>query len=338
MKKIDVYSAVGCRLCHDITEMKDGFKGARFRRGHIIQPQDIPVMLDMGKKTVYVWDEAAGLVHEEDAAKSIAEMIKTENTVFTEVSEGKIVMLADSDGMVKLDTELLGAVNSVGDITIATLPDHYPVKKGARMASMRIVPLATERSKIEKAQRLCSGKKLIQLLPYKNLKAGIIITGSEFYSGRVEDKFEKIARAKLRKYPCEIIGVQICDDDTDMICGAARQFMQDGAELIIFSGGMSVDPDDVTPLAVNMLGAEVVSYGVPSQPGNMTLVAYLGDVTLLGVPGAAVSLPVTVFDVLLPQVFTGEKFTSRQLINLAQGGLCQLCEQCHFPNCSFGRY
>ena len=265
-------------------------------------------------------------------------MIKTENTVFTNVSEGKIVMIAETDGMLKVDTSLLNAVNSVGDITIATLPNHYPVKKGARLASMRIVPLATEVEQIEKAKKLCENKKLIQLLPYKHQKAGIIVTGSEFYNGRIEDKFSQISQNKLKKYPCDILGVEICDDDADMICAAAQNFIKSGAELIFFSGGMSVDPDDVTPSAIKQLGAEIVSYGVPSQPGNMTLVAYFDDVTLLGVPGAAVSLPVTVFDVVLPQVFTKEKFTKQQLINLAEGGLCQLCELCHFPNCTFGRY
>lgn len=338
MKKIDVYSAVGLPLCHDITAMKEGFKGALFKRGHIIEQKDIPVLLDLGKKTVYVWEEAENLIHEDDAAIELENLLKTENTVFTDVVEGKTVMLADCDGMFKVDTQLLTAINSIDDITVTTLPNHYPVKKGERLASMRIVPLATDKENIEKAQQLCNGKKVADLLPYKHLKAGIIITGSEFYAGRIKDRFEAIAKNKLANYPCTVIGAKICDDNTDMICCAAESFIAQGADIVIFSGGMSVDPDDVTQAAIGQLGAEIVSYGVPSQPGNMTLVAYLGDVALLGVPGAAVSLPTTVFDVLLPQVFAGEKFTKQQLVNLAEGGLCQLCSQCHFPNCTFGRY
>ena len=338
MKKIDVYSAVGLPLCHDITAMKDGFKGALFKRGHIIEQKDIPVLLDLGKKTVYVWEEAENLIHEDDAAVELANLLRTENTVFTDVAEGKTAMLADCDGMFKVDTQLLTAINSIDDITVTTLPNHYPVKKGARLASMRIVPLATDKGNIEYAKKLCRGKQVVELLPYKHLKAGVIITGSEFYTGRIKDRFEDIARAKLANYPCMVIGAKICDDSTDMICCAAESFIAQGADIVIFSGGMSVDPDDVTQAAIGQLGAEIVSYGVPSQPGNMTLVAYLGDVALLGVPGAAVSLPTTVFDVLLPQVFAGEKFTKQQLVNLAEGGLCQLCSQCHFPNCTFGRY
>lgn len=329
---------MGQPLCHDITAMREGFKGAWFKRGHVIKEEDIPVLLDMGKKTVYVWEEKENLVHEEEAAKRIAAALKTENTYYTEVSEGKILMLAEIDGMLKIDTELLKELNSVGDITVAALPDHYPIKKGARIASMRIVPLATQNEQLEKAEMLCKGKNPIQLLPYKALKAGIIITGSEFYSGRIKDRFADIARAKLSGYPCEIIGCSICDDDTEMICKSAENFIGQGADLVIFSGGMSVDSDDVTVEAVKNLGADIVSYGVPAQPGNMTLVAYRDNVTLLGVPGAAVSLPVTVFDVVLPQIFTGVRFTKQELVNLAEGGLCQLCEVCHYPNCTFGRY
>ena len=338
MKKLEIQNAVGRPLCHDITAMRDGFKGAWFKRGHIITEEDIPVLLDMGKKTVYVWEENDNLVHEEDAAKRIAASVKIENTVFTEVSEGKILMIADADGMIRVDTELLRKINSIGDITIATLPDHYPVKKGARIASMRIVPLVTEKSQIEKLEELCREDKLIQLMPYRPFKAGIIVTGSEFYSGRIKDRFCDIAKAKLEKYNCDIIGCDICDDDAGMICSSAEKFISQGADLLVFSGGMSVDSDDVTTDAVKQLGADIVSYGVPAQPGNMTLVAYKDNVTLIGVPGAAVSLPVTVFDVVLPQVFAGVKFTKKELINLADGGLCQLCKECHYPNCTFGRY
>ena len=123
-----------------------------------------------------------------------------------------------------------------------------------------------------------------------------------------------------------------------MIVGAGRTLLAEGAELLILSGGMSVDPDDLTPSAIREMGAEIVSYGVPSQPGNMTLVAYLDQAALLGVPGAAISRPTTMFDVLLPQIFCGDPLTKDDLIRLGEGGLCQMCDNCHFPNCTFGRY
>ena len=203
---------------------------------------------------------------------------------------------------------------------------------------MRIVPLVTQESQIEAAEALCRGEKLVDLRPYQHRKIGVIITGSEVYSGRIQDKFEPVVRAKMKKYPAEILGVTICDDDLDMIVTAARSYLEQGADFLIFTGGMSVDPDDLTPTAIRQLGADVVSHGVPSQPGNMTLVAYLDEVAILGVPGAAISLPTTMFDVLLPQIFTGDKLMKEDLVNLGDGGLCQLCHNCHFPNCTFGRY
>lgn len=338
MKKVKVQDAIGMTLCHDITAMVDGFKGAAFKRGHVITQEDIPKLLDIGKQHVFIWEENAGEIHEEDAARRLSQMTAVDGAHYGSISEGKVQLFADQDGMFRVDKALLAAVNRIGDITITTLPDHYPVKAGDRLASMRIVPLVTEERQIAEAEALCADKQLYDLRPFKPLKVGIIITGSEIYHGRIKDKFERVARAKLAHYPAEILGVHVCDDELDMIVGAGRALLAEGAELLIFSGGMSVDPDDLTPSAIREMGAEIVSYGVPSQPGNMTLVAYLDQAALLGVPGAAISRPTTMFDVLLPQIFCGDPLTKDDLIRLGEGGLCQMCDNCHFPNCTFGRY
>lgn len=338
MKKVKVQDAIGMTLCHDITAMVDGFKGAAFKRGHVITQEDIPKLLDIGKQHVFIWEENAGEIHEEDAARRLSQMTTVNGAHYGSISEGKVQLFADQDGMFRVDKALLAAVNRIGDITITTLPDHYPVKAGDRLASMRIVPLVTEERQIAEAEALCAGKQLYDLRPFKPLKVGIIITGSEIYHGRIKDKFERVARAKLAHYPAEILGVHVCDDELDMIVGAGRALLAEGAELLIFSGGMSVDPDDLTPSAIREMGAEIISYGVPSQPGNMTLVAYLDQAALLGVPGAAISRPTTMFDVLLPQIFCGDLLTKDDLIRLGEGGLCQMCDNCHFPNCTFGRY
>lgn len=338
MKKINVENAVGMELCHDITEMNDGFKGVAFKRGHIIREEDIEHMLNIGKRTVFVWEENAGEIHEDDCARRMAAMANVEGAHYTEPAEGKVLLFADRRGLFRVNTELLRKVNFIGDITISTLPDHYPVEAGARLASMRIVPLVTKEEQIIEAEKLCAEEKLLDLRPYQDKKLGVIITGSEVYTGRIKDKFEPVVRAKMKQYPCQIIGTTICDDDLDMIVGAAKKHLENGADFLIFTGGMSVDPDDLTPTAIRKLGADIVTHGVPSQPGNMTLVAYLGDVPILGIPGAAIKLPTTIFDVLLPQVFAGDKITRDELINLGDGGLCQMCKACHWPNCTFGRY
>lgn len=338
MKKVNVEDAVGMTLCHDITAMRDGFKGAAFRRGHVIRPEDIPELLNLGKKHVFIWEENAGELHEEDCALRMAAMARVEGAHYEGPSEGKVLLKADVRGMFRVDTDLLREINSIGDITISTLPDHYPAEPGARLASMRIVPLVTKEAQILQAEALCRERKLLDLRPYQPRKTGVIITGSEVYSGRIQDKFEPVVRAKLARYPGEILGVRICDDDLDMITGAAKDFLRMGADFLIFTGGMSVDPDDLTPTAIRCLGAQIITHGVPSQPGNMTLAAYLGDAAILGVPGAAISLPTTMFDVLLPQIYAGDKLTKQELINLGDGGLCQQCKVCRFPNCTFGRY
>ena len=338
MKKIPVEQAVGMTLCHDITAIRDGFKGAAFRRGHVIEAGDVEKLKDLGKRTVFIWEENAGELHEEDCALRMAAMAPVTGAHYTPPSEGKVVLVADAAGMLRVDVELLAQINGIGDITITTLPDHYPVQPGMRLASMRIVPLVTQERQIIRAEELCRERPLLRLLPYRARRAGLIVTGSEVYSGRIQDKFEPVVRRKLAAYPGALLDVTLCDDDVDMIVSAARALLSRGADFLIFTGGMSVDPDDVTPAAVRRLGARVVRHGAPAQPGNMTLVAYLGDIPLLGVPGAAISMPTALFDVLLPAIYAGEAIEPADLIRLGDGGLCQQCDACHYPNCTFGRY
>ena len=338
MEKIKIQDAVGRALCHDITEMHEGFKGVAFKRGHIIQLADIEHMLRIGKQHVFVWEAQAGEIHEDDCARRMAAMAPVEGAHYTEPAEGKVLLIADHRGFFRVNRRLLNRINSIADITICTLPDHYPVEAGARLASMRIVPLVTKEEQILEAEKLCEKETLLDLRPYRQRRIGVIITGSEVYHGRIHDKFGTVIRSKLDQYPSQILGISICDDDTEMIVDAAKSHLENGADFLIFTGGMSVDPDDLTPTAIRKLGAEIVSYGVPSQPGNMTLVAYLGEIPILGVPGAAMKLPTTVFDVLLPQIFAGDRITREELTELADGGLCQMCEACHWPNCTFGRY
>lgn len=340
MRKVNVEEAVGLTLCHDVTGISQDFKGPAFRRGHVIRPEDVEKLLDLGKRHVFIWEENAGEIHEEDAARRLAALSAVEGGDFTGPSEGKMVLTARREGLLRVNVPLLRAVNSIGDITISTLPDHYPVKPGDKLASMRIVPLVTQERQILRAEQLCreSGRPLLELLPYRKKKVGIIITGSEICSGRVQDLFQPVIRRKVEPFGAFVLGCTFCDDSLDMLEAAIRDYLDQGARLIVMTGGMSVDPDDVTPSAIRGCGARVVSHGVPSQPGNMLMLAYLGDVALVGVPGAAAKLPTTTFDVLLPQLMTNEKLTREDLIRLGDGGFCQSCPSCRWPNCTFGRY
>ena len=341
MKKIKTEDAVGMTLCHDITEVRDGFKGRAFRRGQVITEADIPHLLNLGKKHIYIWEENAGEIHEEDAALRLAALAPVDGATYSGPSEGKMTLTADRDGLFLVNRPLLDAINQIGEITIATLPDHYPVQKGMKLCGARIVPLVCQEQEVIEAERMAleADRPLMELLPYRqHLPVGIIVTGSEVYSGRIQDKFEPVIRSKVGAFHADVLGCIFCDDDLTMLLSAIEKWKNRGAKLIIMTGGMSVDPDDLTPTAIRQCGAEVVTQGVPAQPGNMFTVAYLEDITILGVPGAAIHAKTTMLDVILPQAVTGRKFTRQELRSLGAGGLCQTCGECHYPNCTFGRY
>lgn len=341
MKKVKTEDAIGMTLCHDITEVRDGFKGRAFQRGHVITEADVPHLLNLGKRHIFIWEENAGEIHEEDAALRLAALAPVEGAVYSGPSEGKMTLTAQIDGLFRVNRALLDAMNQIGQITITTLPDHYPVKAGMKLAGARIIPLTCRESEIIQAERLASEahRPLMQLIPYRmHLPVGIIVTGSEVYSGRIQDKFEPVIREKVSAFSADVLGCIFCDDDLTMLLSAIEKWKARGAKLIIMTGGMSVDPDDLTPAAIRQSGAAVVTQGVPAQPGNMFTVAYLDDTTILGVPGAAIHAQTTMLDVALPQAFAGIPFTRQELRSLGAGGLCQGCGECHFPNCTFGRY
>lgn len=341
MKKVKTEDAVGLILCHDITEVRDGFKGCAFRRGHVVTQGDISHLLNLGKKHLYVWEEQAGEIHEEDAAIRLSKLVQLPNAAYTGPSEGKMSLTAQENGLFRVNRPLLNQINQIGDITIATLPDHYPVTAGMQLAGERIIPLVCPEEEIRTAEALVreADRPLMELIPYRNgLPVGIIVTGSEVYSGRIKDKFEPVVRKKLTQYHADILGTIFCDDDLNMLISSIRKWINRGTKLILMTGGMSVDPDDLTPAAIRGCGAEIVTQGLPAQPGNMFTVAYYEDVTILGVPGAAIHSKTTMLDVILPQAFTGVRFTREELRCLGAGGLCQGCNSCRWPNCTFGRY
>ncbi len=341
MKKIRTQDAVGLTLCHDITEVRDGFKGRAFRRGHVVTKEDVDHLLDLGKKHLYIWEENAGEIHEEDAALRLAAMAPVEGAEWTGPSEGKMTLTAKRDGLFRVNKPLLDEINQIGEITIATLPDHYPAKAGDKLCGLRIIPLVCQETEIEtaEAKTRAADRPLMELIPYReNLSVGIIVTGSEVFSGRIRDRFEPVVREKVAPFGADVLGCIYCDDDLGMLRSAIDKWYDRGTQVLVMTGGMSVDPDDLTPTAIRESGAGVVTQGVPAQPGNMFTVAYLGDMTILGVPGAAIHAKTTMLDVVLPQVFTGAPFTRQELRSLGAGGLCQTCGACHYPNCTFGKY
>ena len=339
MKKIRVEDAIGQTLCHDITGIYDGFKGVMFSRGDVIRSEDIPQLLDIGKSHVFIWEPDADEVHEDDAALAAAEAVCGPGIRYDgKPSEGKIVMYAETNGLFCVKREALKEINSVDDYTMACIPGMTGVYGGAKLGGIRIVPLVTKRANVESLIKIAKDNDpVFTVLQYKKLKCGVIITGSEIYHGRIKDKFEPILRAKLGVFDAEFIGAVKCPDDLEMILEAIAGYKEQGADVILLTGGMSVDPDDLTPTAIRSCGARLVTQGMPMQPGNMLTIAYLGDTALIGVPGASMHSPVTSLDVFLPRVFAGLEIAPGDIPGLGEGGFCLACKECTYPACYFGR-
>lgn len=338
MKLIDTKDAVGQVLCHDITQIIKGVtKDAVFRKGHVIREEDIPVLLSVGKDHIYIWENDETKLHENDAAQILYEMCADKNVHPSEVKEGKIEVIADSDGLLKVDREKLIAVNSIGEMMIAGRHSNIPVKKGDKIAGTRIIPLVIEREKMDSAKQLCKDGSIYSIKPYQIKKCAIITTGNEVYHKRIEDTFTPVIEAKLSEYGCEVMAHEICSDDHEMITGAILSAINNGAEMVVCTGGMSVDPDDKTPLAIKNTGARIVSYGAPVLPGAMFLLSYYGDIPVVGLPGCVMYARRTIFDLCLPRLLARDEITANDLSSLGEGGLCLGCEVCIYPNCGFGK-
>ena len=339
MRKLKIEDAVGHTLCHDMTGISEGKKGVLFSRGHVVAEEDIPRLLDIGKNHVFVWEPGADEIHENDAALAVAEAVCGKNVTYDKApSEGKVLMYSEHRGLFRLNRSALKEINSTPDYTIACLPDMTDVSGGDKLGGIRIVPLVTERENMNRAVGIANKHRhVFEVVPYKPLRCGVIITGSEVFFGRINDKFEPIMRRKLGAFDAEILGVTKCPDDLDTIVTTIKDYINRGAELILLTGGMSVDPDDLTPAAVRATGADIMTQGMPMQPGNMLMVAYSESTVLLGVPGASMHSPVTSLDVFLPRIFAGLKVTKDDIPGLGEGGFCSVCTTCTYPRCYFGR-
>lgn len=339
MKLMKTEDAVGQILCHDITQIIPGVtKDAVFRKGHVIQERDVPVLLSVGKDHIYIWENDEHMLHENEAAEILYEMCKNDNMSPSDIKEGKIELIAECDGLLKVDSERLNLVNSLGEMMIASRHGNFPVKKGDKLAGMRVIPLVIEKEKMERAKAAAGERPIFELKPFLHKKVGIVTTGNEVYHGRIEDKFTPVLKAKLAEYDTELIGHRISDDDPKRVTEYIKELFSLGADMVLCSGGMSVDPDDRTPLAIKNTGANIVTYGAPVLPGAMFMLAYYeGDRPVIGLPGCVMYAKRTVFDLVLPRIMAGEMLKKEDLDLLGEGGLCLSCPVCTFPNCGFGK-
>jgi hypothetical protein len=350
MKLINTVDAEGAVLCHDITQIIKGVtKDAVFRKGHVVTKEDIPVLLSVGKDQLYVWEKQEGMLHENDAAEILCAMSKNDYMDRSEAKEGKIELKASCDGLLKVNNAGLKAVNGFGQMMIATRHGNFAVKKGDKLAGTRIIPLVIEEEKMKAADEArkaaTGGAPILELKPFVHKKVGIVTTGNEVYYGRIQDTFTPVIREKFAEFDSEVIAHDTWNDDDTKVTASILKMIEAGADIVCCTGGMSVDPDDKTPLAIKNTGARIVSYGAPVLPGAMFLLAYYEvkegpnprTVAIMGLPGCVMYSKRTIFDLVLPRVMADDEVTADDLAGLGQGGFCLNCKVCTFPNCGFGK-
>lgn len=340
MRLVKTVDAVGKTICHDITEIvKDVKKGVRFKKGHIVTKDDVDVLHQLGKFNLYIWeDEDNDYVHENDASEILISMCINENMTRSEVKEGKIDLFSKVDGLFKINVDELNKLNRFNDIIISARHNNYPIKVGDKLLGTRIIPLMIQQQKLDEAVLANNGAKIFDILPYKVKNVAVITTGSEVYKGLIKDTFTPVIKSKLEEFNVKIVKHEIISDNLDDIVSKIKEFKSNDIDMIICTGGMSVDPDDLTPTAIRKSGANLVSYGTPVLPGAMFLLAYFDDDTpIIGLPGCVMYSKRTIFDIVLPRLLCKDKISKDDIARLGNGGLCLDCDICHYPNCQFGK-
>lgn len=349
MNTVHLNEAVGMVLAHDITEIREGeFKGPAFRKGHVIREEDICHLQRLGKEKFFVLNIADDEMHEDSAAYELTYSLMGHGVEISGAPrEGKINLVASQNGLLKVDKDRLLQFNLLGDVVCSTLHNNTVVSKGELVASVKTVPLLIKKATVEKASDIAGTSRnmdaeyrrtgLVEVKEMRAPAAGLVITGNEIYYNRIQDAFAPVIRKKIEAYGGEVRGIFYAPDDEGFIEARLRELLDNGADLIITTGGMSVDPDDVTRFAIRKLGAGDITYGSPVLPGAMFLIAYLREIPILGIPACGMYHKATVFDMVLPRVLAGERLGRRELAELGHGGLCMKCDTCAYPRCPFGK-
>jgi len=340
LKKIELQEAVGTKLVHDITEIRPGeFKGPAFRKGHTVCNEDLCHLQKLGKNHLYLIDLEEDEIHENQAASILAKGLAGDGVVWEDnPREGKINLLAGRDGLLIVNTVSLAAFNMVEEVMCATLHNHTLVKKGELVAATRAIPLVMQRAPIDRAAAIArQNGAVVSVKQLRCARVGLMITGNEVYHGLIEDRFAPVLTEKVEGLGSEVVELEFAPDDAEVISQAICSLLERGCDLLILSGGMSVDPDDVTRHGIRLAGASELTYGAAALPGAMFLVAYLGDVPLLGVPACGLYHRTTVLDLVLPRILVGERIGKKELAFLGHGGLCRDCPECSYPHCPFGK-
>jgi len=321
LKEIRVEDAIGYTLAHDLTRIVPGeFKGRAFKKGHVIREEDIPELLNIGKEHIFVMDLQEGYLHEDEAANRLAKAIAGQNIIMNEPHEGKVTLTSSIHGLVKIHEEYVHQINQIPDIALATILNDKIVQPGSKLAGTRALPLIVEEEFVAKVEKLVQGKAIVEVKPFIPHQVGFVTTGSEVFKGRIKDRFKPIVEAKLDSYGSTLVEQRFAPDDIDLIQKEILYFVEKKVDLILVSGGMSVDPDDRTPYAIRGIATEVITQGTPMLPGSMLMLAYIEDIPVLGLPGGVLHDPYTAFDAILPRVLAKETITKDEISRLGYGG------------------
>ena len=323
-KIIETKDAVGQLLAHDITRIVQGeSKGRLFKKGHRIEEGDVEKLLNVGKNNIYVLTLEDGDVHEDEAGIRLGRAIAGPGTYTEPPSESRVNIFAAHDGLLVIDEESVYRINDLPYSICSTIVPGVRVDKGQMVAATKVVPLVVGEEDVKAVESIGREGPVVSVLPFRKMKVGCVITGSEVYNNRVNDAFAPVLREKVASYGSEILEITYAPDDAERITSEILRMRDQGAELIITTGGMSVDPDDLTPGAILATGARLVKQGSPVLPGAMFLMAYLGDIPILGVPAAGMYFKNTMLDRMLPLVCAGVEVKRSDIVSLGIGGLIQ---------------
>ncbi|MBI9081184.1 MAG: molybdopterin-binding protein [Pseudodesulfovibrio sp.] len=338
MKTVPVQDAVGMVLCHDMTKIVPGkTKGPAFKKGHIIAEEDIQTLLKIGKEHIYVLNMEKNCIHENEAAERIARAAVGPGITLSGVCEGRINFEA-SPGLLDVNVEALNRINSIEEVVLATMHDGQQVTEPRLVAGTRVVPLVIKEEKVMQVEALCAEYDyVVGIRPFKHYKVGLVTTGSEVFHGRIKDKFGPVIREKFSKLGSTVMDQRLTSDDPVMTRDAILACISEGAEMVVVTGGMSVDPDDQTPTAIRSTGAEILTYGSPTFPGVMFMLAELDGVPILGLPGCVMYYRASIFDLVVPRLLAGEQVTRKDIVAMGHGGFCATCDVCRYPVCPFGK-
>lgn len=338
MKSVPVKNAVGMTLCHDVTRIvPDLFKGPAFKKGHIIRKEDILTLLDIGKEHIYVASPEDG-VHEDAAAERIAKAAAGNNLALSRPCEGKINFTARSTGLLKCNAKALERINTISDVMFATLHTNRFVTEGEQVAGTRIIPLTIHESGLRQVEKVCRESfPIVEVLPLSHHKVGLVTTGSEIFKGSIKDAFGPVLKQKFEELGSCVTRQILVSDEIDRTVTAIHDLIAEGSDMIAVTGGMSVDPDDRTPASIRAAGGRIVTYGAPVLPGAMFMLAYIGNVPVIGLPGCVMYYRASIFDLVVPRLLAGDSVTASDIAAMGHGGFCGNCSECRFPSCSFGK-